>query len=386
MAAGAGTVGKQAGLICFGLYSKEYALGVGTVPPTRTAPAGANTMSLDTNGKPRNFINIESGAYDGDLKIYIAEKADTDDIQHWSSIGEPITTMREVFTIPINSIWSSGQKPRYVFQTYIDTDRDGDRLDNPRTYMRLYKATSSVISENTVIWDSKLTGWNIPYTFYEATDGNAAGVDYDTANEINSQIPFNVALYADTAANGFNICKFRSFEKGLNTTTEATSPMSIIEKYEITFSDELASAIGTEDAFLRPNAKIWNQLGADNQGTLVSYVAITSDLDVNWKKDNYSVYIDLPLNNYGNTTTGQGGFRKTVLGHLPSPFSTGSVIEPVDADNQEVITTYQPYQAIRSKMKNNDIRINSLRIKIVDMKTDKLATDLKGSIVNFTID
>ena len=81
----------------------------------------------------------------------------------------------------------------------------------------------------------------------------------------------------------------------------------------------------------------------------------------------------------------KGGFKKSILANLPSPFTTGSIIANSGTDVGKVISIYQPYQPIVSDLENNEITTNSIEIKIVDMKDETLATHLLSSILNFTI-
>ena len=109
-------------------------------------------------------------------------------------------------------------------------------------------------------------------------------------------------------------------------------------------------------------------------------------MDVNWKSQNYSIFINLPTNNYKNVKEKKdGGFKKSILGNIPAPFTTGAVNTLVGGDTGNVISTYQPYQPIISDLKNNEIQTNSIEIKIVDMLTERPATEINRSIVNFTI-
>ena len=50
------------------------------------------------------------------------------------------------------------------------------------------------------------------------------------------------------------------------------------------------------------------------------------------------------------------------------------------------INEYATHLPIISEMKNNPIRVNNLKIKIVDMETEQLATEILASKINFTIE
>ncbi len=388
---GTGTSGLpiQEGRIVFGLYSKEYAQGVGTVPtPNRTAAGLANTISVDANGFPRNFVNVVIDKYDGNFLIQVAQNAGGEYINEFTSIG-PECNMATIFNQPMSTLFDAGSAPQITFQTYIETETSNDFETSPRIYFRVFNSKGfRNDTAGDLIFDSITENMYIPYTFLRAAAGNAAGIDYSNAVEVNSQIPFNVSMYADRNNEGFRVCRFKSFTKGINTATEATFPQSIIERYTIELSSQLAKAIGFVSKVLHPNAIIFRTTdGSDvNNESLSRIVNAITDLDINWKQDNYSVYLDLPINSYKNVSSSQqGGYAKTILANLPSPFSTGVVLEPVSSDNQNVISTYQPYQRVVNEMKNNKLAINSLRVKIIDMKDETLSTELVSSILNFTI-
>jgi len=383
---------NQQGKIIFGLYSKEVAQGVGATPDAgRTAAGLANNIDLDTNGFPKNFINIVSEKYSGDIIIQQATSAGGIRIEEWDSIGTHMGDMQEIYRIPIRDYFSDGVNPAYSFQTYIDSEADPAYKTRPKLYYRLLTNMSTGTpgdnSNMTVIFDSKDIGCFLPFDLLKHGAANGAGLNYDNnAVDVNSQIPFSVALYADTATEGWQVCRFKSFKKNINSTNFATFPQTIINKYKITLDSELQKAIGFVNVTLHPNAVLDMIVNDTLPVSVENIVVVTSDLDVNWRRDNYSIFIDLPISAFKNVASSQqGGFRKTILANLPSPFSTGVVVEPVTRDNQSVISTYQPYQPITNDLSNNKINVNSLRIKILDMKTETLSTELSGSILNFTI-
>ncbi len=382
----AGGAAGQAGRICFGLYSKEYAQGVGAAPTAnRTAPALANTISVDAGGLPRNFINIVSGPIEGDFSIQMATNAAGKPIEEWTSIGEAIHEMTEVFNLPMRALFMDNETPQYTFHTYIETRYDDLYKTRPKLFFRVYKSASGTTAGD-LIYDSRAAGHFLPYSLLVAEAGNAMGIDYDNATEINSQIPFNVLLSADTDDEGWKVCRFKSFKKDLNAGGTLTNPQSIIEKYTLTFSGGLETVLGTSEATLRPNA-ILDRAGGDFElENLKTVVLLYSNLDVNWKLDSYSIFLDLPINNYKNVeSTQQGGFAKQILANLPNPFAVGEVLEPNSTGNSEVLSVYQPYQQIVHQMNNNPIKTNSIRVKIVKMSDETLSSELNKSIVNFTI-
>jgi hypothetical protein len=181
-------------------------------------------------------------------------------------------------------------------------------------------------------------------------------------------------LSATNADEGWAQVTFAEFDKTTDNTD--AEPLSIIRDYQINLDEALAKifSAGLVNNGLNPN-------GCQGVAT-----TIDTTMDVNWKSQNYSIFINLPTNNYKNVKEKKdGGFKKSILGNIPAPFTTGAVNTLVGGDTGNVISTYQPYQPIISDLKNNEIQTNSIEIKIVDMLTERPATEINRSIVNFTI-
>ncbi len=384
----AGGVSAQQGRIAFSLYSKEYAQGIGSAPPaSRTAAALANTaLDTDANGIPKAFITLVSGPLTGNVELYVAKNTGEGTIMNWTSLGNEINSMELAWSAPMVDFYGEGAFPAYNFNTYIAYDDNDEYKTSPRLYFRVHQSFSTDTAGD-VIYDSKTEGYFLPYALLEATAGNAAGVAYTDAVSINSQIPFNVMLSADVADEGWSAVRFKSFKKDINSNNNTTNPQSIIERYSVTLGSELQKILGFVSFTLHPNAIILR--GTDNSinySGLLRIVNILTNLDVNWKRDNYSIFIDLPISAYKNVkASAQGGFRKAILANLPSPFSTGTIIEPIENETQNVISTYQPYVPIINDLNNNPINVNSIRIKIVDSATENLSSELSNSVINFTI-
>ena len=111
-----------------------------------------------------------------------------------------------------------------------------------------------------------------------------------------------------------------------------------------------------------------------------------SNISNPWRREGYSIFIDLPCNNFKNTSDKlNGGFKKSVVANIPSPFASADIVS-ADNSNSKIVATYEPYQQVISELKNNEISVNSFKISIVDMKTEQLAKQLSSSIVNFSIE
>lgn len=381
--------GGQTGRLIMGLYGKEYAVGLGTAPgfpATRTAPALANTIALDANNIPKNFLNVVIEPYTGSIRVQVAINTTGDAYGAptlWQSQAASIDEMAEVWSKPTASVFNAGEVPDLTLVSYIEEPNFNEGNERP-VYVRLYR--TSDVDAGFPLWDSKERGLSFNVAFFVADPANNEGLDYDAAGAVgvnarNSQIPFNIALYADTAGEGFKECKFRSIVK-----TSDAQPPTIVKKYTITADAELASAIGMTELAKDPNVR---QIQGQEPNDYLSSISLARvPLDINWRKASYSIFTDLPLNNYKNVNeTTDAGFRKAILANIPTPFNSNDVlINPNDGDLAEVISVYEPHLPVVSEMKNNPIRVNNIKIKIVDMETEQLAQDIIGSKINFTVE
>ena len=100
----------------------------------------------------------------------------------------------------------------------------------------------------------------------------------------------------------------------------------------------------------------------------------------------YCVYVNnLPLGNYKNRLTdvvrGQkAGIKGNILKTIPLPFSNNTKKYGID-----LICYYEPSNKEITDMKNQEFKTNNFHIEIRHMETDKPATELKNSVINFTI-
>jgi len=228
-----------------------------------------------------------------------------------------------------------------------------------------------------------------------------------TENQIDAQIPFNVIVAskddpAEISAGLVDI-KFTALpEKSANQNLFPT----IIDGLRFKISPELGGIISNTANNLNNTAittnYIYPSLACEAQGffqlqaidtllgssvgsiwaSLLKY----GDLYSSGKTKSYSVYIEnLPLRNYKNRITevegGQkGGIKKNILKSIPLPFSQNTVRYGLDR-----IAYYEPNNKEVSMLKNQVFKTNAFNIEIRDMETDKIATDIKSAVFNFTI-
>tara|TARA_R110000765_G_scaffold357467_1_gene447555 strand:+ start:1225 stop:3018 length:1794 start_codon:yes stop_codon:yes gene_type:complete len=364
-------VGSQTGSSWVGLYSKEYAEGIAPAVAGRTT--GALAPSLDANGRPKCFVGVEFNTDGSGVNIYYAKDAAGDLITDWDSINHDIEVMVQVNNIPINNFVQT-EKFKLVIGTEIDNTKDQPQIKI--IVATLYEG------EIEVVWNSDLEHKNLPYSLM------VGNITYDNAIAINSQIPFNwfASVKTTELGNGFKYLKYKNFDKNFTTQTgivlSDANPASYCKKIQMTLSSNISLAIGVqENLIIRPN-----------QSTEANPSTLSAHLHYSWSNQSYSILVDLPLNNFKNkggtaNTRDNAGVKKQVLANIVAPFTNLAINQTSGTvGSSKVSTVYQPYQPIISKMRNNQIEINSMTFQIVDMLTEEPATDIIRSVINFTID
>lgn len=232
-------------------------------------------------------------------------------------------------------------------------------------------------------------GLNPPLVDYGAT---ATG----GANRVLSQTPFAPFISSLKQNSGFEDVIFSPLTNGGD---ETNNPKTTILKYSMLASNDLANQIGlqskvnydrnrlrggqTEKSALTnmyyPNGTTTDPTGA--WGVKKTKMALL------WRRIGYSVLLkNLPLQNYKNTQdTRDGGYSKNILANIPAPFQN-TTIEYNTKSNHLVTASYEPSFKINNNMNNQPFSTNKFEVEIVNNKTDKPATELLNSVINFTIE
>lgn len=350
----------QTGKLFFGLVGKEYTTGIGAAP-TRT---NGGTIVLKS-GVPSCFVGVECQESTGHIVIYMAQNATGETIDTWTNQNQEIADMEVVARLPVSTTVEPSQPYNLLFGMEIS-----NKTKSPTLRWKIASYQDGIYKP---LYDSEPVRRNLPFELLVAS----AGITYDNATALNSQIPFGIQLSATNADEGWERCSYSGFDKAA-TNMDDNHPLSIARDYNVTFSDELAQVLGIKNdgiiTGINPNF-------CQDEGEVVE-----ESLDLNWKSQNYSIFINLPTNNYKNVAEKRdGGFKKSILANIPSPFTTGALIAKEGTDAGKVICIYQPYVPITSEMKNNELQVNTMSIKIVDMLTEQPATEILSSVVNFTI-
>ena len=111
-----------------------------------------------------------------------------------------------------------------------------------------------------------------------------------------------------------------------------------------------------------------------------------TDFSLNWRNESYSILIEeLPLNNYKNNEFVRGGgFSKNIIANIPAPFQSGAIT--ATNNNQRITNVFQPSFKIISNLYNQELSTNHFKVDIRKQRNDKPATEIKNSIINFTIE
>tara|TARA_R110002020_G_scaffold7264_2_gene30696 strand:+ start:9438 stop:11177 length:1740 start_codon:yes stop_codon:yes gene_type:complete len=360
------TIDTLVGKIGFGLVGAEYTDGIAP-PPTRTT--GNNPPLLDAgSGVPLTYIWVDCDKAGGDLVVYMAENATGESVDTWTNPNQQITKMAPVLRLPVSTTFNTTDTYRLLFGMEIKTTET-------QTPELVWKIASYEGREYKELYNSDTARRNLQFDMCVSSS-----VTYDNATAINSQIPFTFQMSATNQNEGWEEVCMTAIDKSLDGTGGAF-PITIVREYKLTISEELGKvlnlAVENKEAViseLYPNA-------CNDEAKIIN-----AELDFNWRSHNYSIFINLPTNNYKNIEKQRdGGFKKSILGNIPSPFTTGTVIENAGSDAGEVIAIYQPYQPIVSSLKNNELQTNNLSIKIVNMDNETPATDIDRSVINFTI-
>ena len=371
------------GAVTIGLYSPEYAdmsLSANRIAGNATPRNIPTTPS--TTSKLACFCGIEiteAGRAAGNGSIMRVNWATTtiDGVQKtcrsWSNINQTISGIKSDVIGNANSIFGADNKPLFAFQTYLDED-DELYKDEPRLYLRIYKIGNMGVNGSEFfdeIYDSKLTGEYFPKSFFEAD-----AAFYNTANRVNSQIPFSVIMSAQVENEGWEAIFYTQLDKTANSSND-NKPATIIDNYSLTFNDELRNVFlqkNTETLF--PNFIF--------QRTDLFYAR---NFSLEWRVKNYSILLNnLPIQNYKNVEEKrQPAYQKAVLANLPSPFGVGSNLVEPTADETELTSVYQPYNPIITDLNNQELVLNNFDVRIVDMENENTATEITKSVINFTI-
>lgn len=416
-----------------GLYSNEYAAGVGLGDFERTAgntrvgvgdnrltgnpTTSFNPILTENNtqkGVPTCFFGVtvfhedEIDASEPYLHLWAGSNITGDTtISELNNIGElGLDKMILITKINLNRLYATRAKPEFRFYTYNQYNINGNLINydshgTVRTDRTEFRIDAWGTRDNTLSWvtvydtawysDDAKTGY-FDFDFFEGYE-NELNPETQSANEVNSQIPFNIMTSTQSLNSAFEVINYSQFDKfGLNGTN--ANPRCLIESWQVEAqTNELADLItGVEKTAVPYLSK---KLFCNFHGTSVDYLAtpkqsnqygwglvtLTDPVDSQLNRINYSIYINnLPLQSFKNYEGKTQGFKKNILANVPLPYANR------DANDQNnIIALYQPSFQVTQKLKNQQIITNNIQVSIRNMETDEPVNDIEQCVINFTI-
>jgi len=368
------------GSVCAFLYSPEY---------TNIKGGGANqiggtnlpiipTSGNVTNRTPKSYLTFEikksgAGSY---LRIFQARTntGTNDPVLNTFDFDTNYVSKIRVANIPLAPIFGTlDTQAKLAIQLYtpVNTDFTGNDV---RVYYRVYVYDHANATEEALglIFDSITKNSYFNYGFFNTY------APPDSADKANSGIPFKIGVAAQREGEGFEKCLFTGFDKSADT---AASTRAIVNTYTIQVTPQLAKYLDTDGTLgpLFPNVCDTMQMNRANL-----YVDLQLSLD--YMNDSYSVMIEeLPISSWKNKQDlADGGYSQAIIANIPSPFV--DAFSQTNKDDNFLSCNYEPNFQSPNIMKNQAIRTNQLRVKVINLRTDRPAEEISQSIINFTIE
>ena len=373
-----GAIKPPTGKITVGLYGKSYAVTSG-YGSNLDRTNGATLQTFDTQQTVAAFVSWEIDFSQASLpiRIFVAKNNAGERVYEWDTQRNDIDSMEVIYSTNMSAFpaFISAPQKKLICETYYRSE-DARNLgvgESPKIYFRIFVETVANADasnyKESVVYDSYTDGWGFkPEFFVNKPDDFEDRITYNTPNNVRGQVPFNIISASQTELEGTSI--------GYKPFLEFTDTESIIERYDMKFSEQLARCFDKSP----PTNRRPNITEADSSG------AFSTFLSVNWLEDGYSVFMEgLPIRNFKNKGEQRdGGFAKAILANVPAPFGvTANIVN--EAATSDTTALFQPTFPVISNLKNNKITVNSLNIKVVDMDTEVPATHLKKFVANFSI-
>jgi hypothetical protein len=333
---------------------------------------GSSSQPLSTNGTGLEydiyFAQDGSGNFIGKNGSSNAD---------WTSQNVKIERMEKIGSFRATNTSLTRQK--IALKTYYDTSTAGYKTDSKKLYFKIYDISAGGAGVDVVLYDSKTAGgYYFPFDFF-------TGIEVTDADTQELQVPFRTFLSAQQVNTGFYASECIPYNPSVTAGDDDQFVPSICEKMTITFSQNLADVLSSHVPFdLFPTSDPYD---------ILTFKEL--DATLFWRNKSYYIVIEeMPLTNYKNkraeTQDGSGkvkkGMVKNILANIPLPFSTvASALKDEDLQGSLIGSVYDPPKAVVVSLKNQRIATNQLEVKVFRMNTDELATEIKQSIVNFTI-
>lgn len=332
---------------------------------------GSSSQPLSTNGA--GLVYDIYFAQDGSGNFIGKNGSSNAD---WTSQNVKIERMEKIGSFRATNTSLTRQK--IALKTYYDTSTAGYKTDSKKLYFKIYDISAGGAGVDVVLYDSKSNGYYFPFDFF-------TGIPVTDVDTQELQVPFRTFLSAQQVNTGFYASECIPYNPSVTAGDDDQFVPSICEKMTITFSQNLADVLSSHVPFdLFPTSDPYD---------ILTFKEL--DATLFWRNKSYYIVIEeMPLTNYKNkraeTQDGSGrvkkGMVKNILANIPLPFSTvASALKDEDLQGSLIGSVYDPPKAVVVSLKNQRIATNQLEVKVFRMNTDELATEIKQSIVNFTI-
>ena len=407
----------------FGLYGEDVALGTfgsngnwSEATPNDSGSRTSGNTALAPNGtshNPKNLpnigvsqshnlamwfnVSIDCRGATPFLSIRKAQSSSTDRTSTYNT-WKPIAQMKLAKKIRLTDAngFEAEDKVRLGLQLYfkhIDINGGGTSTTDA-VYVRVIDMNKIVdvklpIPSDAVIFtDPVLNGFSPLFMVTKlaplATDDTSVSGGI-RVRRIKSQLPFNIMVGADTQNDGFERITYNTLKPD-GTMNDATHPSSILKRYRITGTEEIANYFNlpqSADPVLSSHT-----LFPNTGDVLNSDLFHAEGINIDWKNESYSIYLKgLPIKNYKNNDKSRsGGFSKAILSNVPVPFQGSSTPSGYSLSDKNLITAvYEPNYQTTSNLYNQQTTINQIGVEIRHMRNDRPANELKKSNVSFTI-
>ena len=294
----------------------------------------------------------------------------------------------------------------WVGQTAVSQDVDIDEMrlvesiDIPASDERLHMAIRTYKSDG-------VTGFEHAVFFevgYYQDDGANFVTVYDSMSDVlfftdatwfkgepvtslstqDLQTPFRPFMSTQVVGEFIDTPFVLPFEGNTNTEDAGNKKPLMIQNLQISVSQELGQILGFEG----------NRDIMPSSDTLNPVTMSISSVGLHWGHASYYIVIEeLPLTNYKNKRSsnlqGTGkikkGMVKNILANVPLPFDSYASSLAQASDALLIGGLYEPPKKIIVDLKNNKIVTNQLSVRIFRMESDEPATEIKQSVINFTI-
>tara|TARA_R110000803_G_scaffold11944_2_gene35215 strand:+ start:7670 stop:10201 length:2532 start_codon:yes stop_codon:yes gene_type:complete len=406
--------------VVIGLWSREVATGINATEGNYPANSASRTRGTNqVNGTERNPKNLPADSSAGAkvlaswmnitidcsgatpyLKCFVARKNNTgsyatNGLHTFDSCNQNISGMANILGGNSHGIKMSDIKgflTENQFRGGIQLYYAMDDMGNRNVYFRLLNLNTAIdgtksIRENgaSILYDSKDKAHGLlthfPDVFFNCINNDVdyeTGTDDQKTNKINSQMPFNVITSALKINDGFETINGPFFQKS------DFSPVCSILQYELEGSDEISRYLGLRTAADRING--FSQPLFPNTGDAMNpNILHITGMNLDWRNESYSIMInELPIKNYkNNDKMRNGGFAKNILANCPVPFSDAQSYST--KSKQMITSTYKPNYQIVNNLYNQQLTTNKFSIEIRKLASDKPATEILKSVINFTI-